>query len=71
MFASSNRYRFAYPQFTNTDLCLILNVMIMEATLNYSFNRKSENHFDWLLNTIKSVKYYEEDSYIVPLKDAS
>lgn len=45
-----------------------LKVMIMEATLNYSFNRKSENHLDWLLNTIKSVKYYEADSYIVPIK---
>jgi len=42
--------------------------MIMEATLNYSFKRKTENHFDWLLNTIKSVKYYEADSYIVPDK---
>lgn len=43
----------------------------MEATLNYSFNRKSENHFDWLLNIIKSEKYYEADSYIVPAKRVS
>ncbi|MFL0352160.1 hypothetical protein [Xanthomarina sp. GH4-25] len=43
----------------------------MEATLNYSFNRKSENHFDWLLNVIKSEKYYEADSSIIPLNKAS
>ena len=42
----------------------------MEATLNYSFNRKSENHLDWLLNIIKSEKYYEADSHIVTLKSA-
>ncbi len=45
--------------------------MIMEATLTYSFNRKSENHFDWLLNIVKSEKYYEADSQIVSLKSAS
>ncbi len=44
--------------------------MIMETTLNYSFTRKSENHLDWLLNIIKSEKYYEADSYIVTLKNA-
>jgi hypothetical protein len=43
----------------------------MEATLNYSFSRKSENHLDWLLNIIKSEKYFEADSYIVPLNKAS
>lgn len=43
----------------------------MEATLNYNFNRKSENHFDWLLNVIKSEKYYEADSYIIPLNKVS
>lgn len=40
----------------------------MEATLNYSFNRKSENHLDWMLNVIKSEKYYQVESYIVELK---
>ena len=39
----------------------------MEATLNYSFRRKSENYFDWLLNIIKSEKYYEADSFIISL----
>lgn len=39
----------------------------MGATLNYSFRRKSENYFDWLLNIIKSEKYYEADSYIISL----
>lgn len=48
-----------------------LNTMIMEATLNYSFKRKTENHFDWLLNIIKSEKYYEADSYIVPNKPSN
>ncbi|HLW06325.1 hypothetical protein [Xanthomarina gelatinilytica] len=43
----------------------------MEATLNYRFNRQSENHLDWLLNIIKSEKYYQADSYIVPLNEAS
>ncbi|MEZ4856368.1 MAG: hypothetical protein R2812_07855 [Gelidibacter sp.] len=42
----------------------------MEATLNYNFARKSENHLDWLLNVIKSEKYYEADSYIVTLDKA-
>ena len=43
----------------------------MEANLNYTFKRKSENHIDWLLNIIKSEKYYEIDSYIVPLDRVS
>jgi hypothetical protein len=43
----------------------------MEATLNYSFRRKSENHLDWLLNIIKSEKYFEADGYIVSLNRAS
>ncbi|WP_240571181.1 hypothetical protein [Aestuariibaculum lutulentum] len=48
-----------------------LKYIIMEATLNYNFNRRSENHIDWLLNVIKSEKYYEIDSYIVNLDKAS
>jgi len=43
----------------------------MEATLNYSFKKKSENHLDWLLNIIKSEKYFETDGYIIPLTKAS
>lgn len=41
----------------------------MEATLNYSFKRQSKNHLDWLMNIIKSEKYYTADSYIVNSKD--
>ncbi len=43
----------------------------MEATLNYNFSRKSENHLDWMLNIIKSEKYYQVDSFIVNLEKAS
>lgn len=43
----------------------------MEATLNYSFRRKSENHFDWLLNIIKSEKYHQAEGCIIPLSKAS
>ncbi|MCX7548247.1 hypothetical protein OS188_09805 [Xanthomarina sp. F1114] len=43
----------------------------MEATLNYSFRRKSENHLDWLVNIIKSEKYHQAEGYIIPLKSAS
>ena len=43
----------------------------METTLNYNFKRQSENHLDWLINIIKSEKYYEIDSYIVDLDQAS
>ncbi|MBD0832094.1 hypothetical protein [Aestuariibaculum sediminum] len=48
-----------------------LKYSIMEATLKYKFNRKSKNHIDWLLNVIKSEKYYLTDSYIVRLDKAS
>ena len=37
----------------------------MEATLNYRFQRRSKNYFDWLLYTIKSEKYFEAQSQIV------
>lgn len=43
----------------------------METTLPYNFQRKSENYFDWLLNTIKSENYFQADSQIEPLKNAS
>ena len=39
--------------------------MIMETTLNYRFQRKSKNYFEWLLYTIKSEKYHEAESQIV------
>lgn len=39
----------------------------MEATLNYPFKRKSENHLDWLINIIKSEKYFQADGFILPV----
>jgi len=41
------------------------NYIDMEATLNYRFQRRSKNYFDWLLYTIKSEKYFEAQSQIV------
>lgn len=38
----------------------------MEATLNYPFKRQSENHLDWLINIIKSEKYFQADGFILP-----
>ena len=37
----------------------------MKTTLNYKFKRKSENHLDWLINIIKSEKYYLIEANIV------
>jgi len=37
----------------------------MKTTLNYSFKRQSENHLDWLINFIKSERYYEIEATIV------
>lgn len=37
----------------------------MDTTLHYSFKRKSQNYFDWLLNTIKSEQYHMAESQIV------
>lgn len=37
----------------------------MESTLNYKFKRQSKNHLEWLLNTIKSERYFQAESYIV------
>ncbi|SDB67444.1 hypothetical protein SAMN03097699_3387 [Flavobacteriaceae bacterium MAR_2010_188] len=39
--------------------------MIMETTLNYRFERKSQNFFEWLCYTIKSERYFEAESQIV------
>lgn len=47
-----------------------LNYMIMESTLNYSFQRQSKNYFEWLLYTIKSEKYHQAESQIVTLQKA-
>jgi hypothetical protein len=33
----------------------------MEATLNYPFTRKSKNHLDWMINIIKSEKYFLDE----------
>ncbi|RAJ19743.1 hypothetical protein LX77_03486 [Gelidibacter algens] len=41
----------------------------METTLHYTFKRRSQNYFDWLLNTIKSEKYHMAESLIVDWKD--
>jgi len=37
----------------------------MKTTLNYTFERRTKNHFEWLLNVIKSEKYFEADSLIM------
>lgn len=36
----------------------------METTLKYKFKRQSKNHLDWLLNIVKSEKYYLSESFI-------
>lgn len=41
----------------------------METTLPYNFTRRSQNYFDWLLNTIKSEKYHLAESQIVGWND--
>ncbi len=40
----------------------------METTLKYTFERRSKNHLDWLLNIVKSEKYYQLEASIVNLK---
>lgn len=34
----------------------------MKTTLNYNFKRQSKNHLDWLVNFIKSERYFEIES---------
>lgn len=41
----------------------------METTLNYNFKRQSENHLDWLINIIKSERYYEIEATLVNTKN--
>jgi len=43
----------------------------METALPYRFERRSDNFFDWMLNHIKSEKYHEAESIIVPYNRAS
>lgn len=43
----------------------------MEATLNYKFKRKFKNHLDWLVNIIKSEKYYQFEGNIVHFKNSA
>jgi hypothetical protein len=37
----------------------------MKTKLKYKFKRKSKNYLDWLVNTIKSEKYYLTEGYIM------
>jgi hypothetical protein len=41
----------------------------MEAKLKYNFKRQSENHLDWLINIIKSEKYYQIEANIINFKN--
>lgn len=43
----------------------------MKTTLNYKFKRKSKNHLDWLINIIKSERYYLIEASIVGTNKAS
>ncbi len=42
----------------------------METTLKYKFKRRSKNHLDWLINIVKSEKYYLLEASIVDLKNS-
>lgn len=37
----------------------------MTQVLPYRFKRRSQNHFDWMLNVIKSESYFRAESIIV------
>jgi hypothetical protein len=41
----------------------------MEATLNYNFKRKSDSYLDWLMNTIKSEKYFQAEGDIFSIEE--
>ncbi len=43
----------------------------METTLNYHFKRQSENHLDWLINIIKSEKYYQVEGNIINFNNSA
>lgn len=34
----------------------------MNKSLHYQFERRSKNHLDWLINIIKSEKYFQSES---------
>ncbi len=40
----------------------------MQTTLNYNFKRKSANHLDWLLNIIKSERYFEMECSVKSMR---
>ncbi|MFH4964248.1 hypothetical protein V8G69_04530 [Gaetbulibacter sp. M235] len=40
----------------------------MEANLNYTFKRKSDSYLDWLMNIIKSEKYYQAEGEIFSIE---
>ena len=42
---------------------------VMETTLNYKFKRQFKNHLDWLVNIIKSEKYYQFEGRIVSFQN--
>ncbi|MFI0427916.1 hypothetical protein [Mariniflexile sp. HMF6888] len=37
----------------------------METTLKYNFKRQSKNHLDWLINIIKSERYFETEATLI------
>lgn len=43
----------------------------MKATLNYTFERQSKNHLDWMIYVIKSEKYYEFEGEIMTFKTSA
>lgn len=43
----------------------------METTLNYNFKRQSKNHLDWLINIVKSEKYYQFEGQIINFNNSA
>lgn len=43
----------------------------MKTTLNYNFKRQSKNHLDWLVNIIKSEKYYQIEGDIINFQNSA
>lgn len=39
--------------------------------LNYEFNRKSENYFDWLANQIQHINYHQVEAIIIDNKETN
>tara|TARA_R100000306_G_C4343953_1_gene126667 strand:+ start:365 stop:505 length:141 start_codon:yes stop_codon:yes gene_type:complete len=37
----------------------------MELALKYRFKRRTKNHLEWLMDVIKSEKYYQAESSIL------